>query len=189
MNKFINFLAGATCGFLFASCGNRELTPAPVSVQSWREELKGDIPLLGHRNWIVITDMAYPLQTQPGIKTVYTHEAYMDILDFVCREIAKAPHIKATVYQDRELLFLNEKNAAGIDTLRNRMNTLLGNDRNFLPHEQLIDRLDEVSRKFNVVILKSNLTVPYTSTFMELDCNYWDGEREMTLRQTIAKGE
>jgi hypothetical protein len=133
--------------------------------------------------------MAYPLQTQPGIKTVYTHEAYMEILDFVYREIENAPHVKAAIYQDRELLYLNEKDAAGIDALRGQMQTLFGDRRTFVPHEELINRLDEVSRKFNVVILKSNLTVPYTSTFFELDCNYWDGAREEALRQAIKKGE
>jgi hypothetical protein len=153
-------------------------------VSSWKDELKAEIPLLGHRNWIVVTDMAYPLQTQQGIKTIYTGEAYMDILDFVYKEIGKAPHIKAAVYQDKELLSLDEKDAAGIDALRKQMKTLLGDNRTFVPHEELINRLDEVSRKFNVVILKSALTVPYTSTFFELDCNYWDSEKEAKLRKT-----
>jgi hypothetical protein len=131
--------------------------------------------------------MAYPLQTQQGIKTVYTNEAYMDILDFVYKEIEKAPHIKAAIYQDKELLSLNEKNAVGIDALRGQMKTLLGDNRTFVPHEELIDRLDEVSRKFNVVILKSALTVPYTSTFFELDCNYWDSKREAELRTLMTR--
>jgi hypothetical protein len=133
--------------------------------------------------------MAYPLQTQAGIKTVYTNEAYMDILRFVYGEIEKAPHIKAAIYQDDELLYLNEKDAAGIDALRGQMKTLFGDRRTFVPHEELIDRLDEVSRKFNVVILKSNLTVPYTSTFFELDCNYWDSAREKNLRSVTEKGK
>ena len=171
MKKFLNFLTmGALC-FHFVACGKSapkccDTEPVtPVSKLSWKDELKAEIPLLGHRNWIVVTDMAYPLQTQPGIKTVHANEAYMDILDFVYREIEKAPHIKAAVYQDKELLYLDEKSATGIDALRKQMSTLFGDSRTFVPHEELIDRLDEVSRKFNVIILKSNLTLPYTSTF------------------------
>jgi hypothetical protein len=155
--------------------------------RSWKDELKAEIPLLGHRNWIVVTDMAYPLQTQAGIKTVYTGEDYMNILNFVYGEIEKAPHIKAAIYQDKELSYINEKDVAGIDALRGQMETLFGNHRIFVPHEELIDQLDEVSRKFNVVILKSNLTIPYSSTFFELDCNYWDSEREKNLQQDIEK--
>ncbi|MDR0756565.1 MAG: hypothetical protein LBF85_01815 [Tannerella sp.] len=155
----------------------------------WKDALKAEIPLLGHRNWIVVTDMAYPLQTQPGIKTVHTGEAYMDVLDFVYREIEKAPHVKAAIYQDKELLYLDEKDVAGIDALRGQMKTLLGENRTFVLHDRLIDRLDEVSRKFNVVILKTALTVPYTSTFFELDCNYWDSTGENVLRQAIGNGK
>jgi hypothetical protein len=188
MNRFIISLALATLCLQFAACSKpaskccaSESNPK-TSAPSWKDELKSEIPLLGHRNWIVVTDMAYPLQTQPGIKTVYTNEAYMDILDFVYKEIEKAPHIKAAIYQDKELLLLNENLAKGIDALRQQMKALFGDNRTFVAHEELIDRLDEVSRKFNVVILKSALTLPYTSTFFELDCNYWDSEREAKLR-------
>jgi hypothetical protein len=188
MNKFFNlFILGALC-LQLAACSKSapkccdSVSATSVSTLSWKDELKTDIPLLGHRNWIVVTDMAYPLQTQPGIKTIYTNETYMDILDFVYKEIEKAPHVKAAIYQDKELLLLNEKIAQGIDVLRGQMKTLFGDKVIPVLHDELIDRLDEVSRKFNVVILKSNLTVPYTSTFFELDCKYWDSERELGIR-------
>jgi hypothetical protein len=185
---------GAICLQLAACCQSESRccdskSTTPESTVSWKNELKTEIPLLGHRNWIVVTDMAYPLQTQTGIKTVYTDAAYMDILDFVYGEIEKAPHIKAAIYQDRELLYLDERDATGIDALRGQMKSLLGDNRTFVPHEELINRLDEVSRIFNVVILKSNLTVPYTSTFFELDCNYWNSEKEKSLQQAVEKGK
>jgi hypothetical protein len=126
--------------------------------------------------------MAYPLQTQPGIKTLYADESYPEILSFVYAEIEKAPHIKAAIYQDKELSYVDEKDAAGINALREQMKTLLGDRLIPLPHEELINRLDEVSRKFRVIILKSNLTIPYTSTFFELDCKYWDSAKEETLQ-------
>jgi hypothetical protein len=109
----------------------------------------------------------------------------MDILTFVHSEIEKAPHIKAAIYQDRELSYLDEKAAAGIDALREQMQSLFGNRLIPVSHEELINRLDEVSRKFRVIILKSNLTIPYTSTFFELDCNYWDSAKEDALQKKI----
>ena len=45
-------------------------------VADWKTFLKEELPLLGHRNWIVVTDMAYPLQTNPGIKTIFAAEPY-----------------------------------------------------------------------------------------------------------------
>jgi hypothetical protein len=195
MNRLFKILVSGTICFYFASCGdikpseihsNKASETAPATL-AWKDALKSEIPLLGHRNWIVVTDMAYPLQTQAGIKTVYTNENYMDILEFVYREIESAPHIKAAVFQDRELMFLDERDAVGINGLREQMKALFGDRRTFVPHEELIKRLDEVSRTFNVVILKSNLTVPYTSTFFELDCNYWDAPKEQALQQALKQ--
>jgi D-ribose pyranose/furanose isomerase RbsD len=196
MNKFLTILALGTLCSQFMACNKsapkccESESAAATSTSLWKDELKAVIPLLGHRNWIVVTDMAYPLQTQDGIKTVYTNENYMNILDFVYKEIEKAPHVKAAIYQDKELLYLNEKDAAGIDSLREQMKTLFGNNRTFILHEELISRLDEVSKIFNVVILKSNLTIPYTSTFFELDCKYWDGTKELKIedgKQSLRK--
>ncbi|KAA6312316.1 hypothetical protein EZS27_036732 [termite gut metagenome] len=150
---------------------------------NWKEELKSVMPLLGHRNWIVVTDMAYPLQTQPGIKTLYTNKSYMDVLAFAFNEIEKGPHIKPLIYQDKELSYLENKDAEGVGELRRQMHTLLGNRVTPISHEKLITRLDEVSRMFHVVILKTNLTIPYTSTFFELDCDYWNSEKEEDLQK------
>ena len=36
----------------------------------WRNKLNQELPLLGHRNWIMIVDSAYPLQVSPGVETI-----------------------------------------------------------------------------------------------------------------------
>jgi hypothetical protein len=197
MNRFFYFVIFVmTCFFFlfYFKCRPPEIyipvVPDMSSPKlSWQDEFRTEILRLGHRNWIVVVDMAYPLQTQPGIKTVYTDGDYLSVLRFVYGEIGMAAHVKATVYQDSELVCLDEKDAAGIDVLREQMNALFGDCRTFVPHEELIERLDEASRMFNVVILKSNLTVPYTSTFFELDCNYWDSDREQSLRERLSQRE
>ncbi|GHU64623.1 hypothetical protein FACS1894123_09620 [Bacteroidia bacterium] len=156
-----------------------------INKSSWKDELKEAIPLLGHRNWIGVMDMAYPLQTQPGIKTIYTGESYLDVLSFVHKEIEKAPHIKPVIYQDKEFSFMSDADAVGVDALRQQVQNLLGAQVIPVIHEQLIARLDEVSRMFNVIILKTNLTIPYTSTFFALECDYWKSEKEEALQKRI----
>ena len=178
--KYRNYRSYILIGLLFLfleGCISKPL--------SWKDELHKDISLLGHCNWIVVTDMAYPLQSREGIKTFYTGEDYQDILSYVMSEINQAPHIKATIYQDRELMFMEEPDAPGVTELRLRAGDLLGDRLQYIPHEQLISRLDSVSRIFNVIILKSNLTIPYTSTFFELDCRYWDNIRQKELEKRI----
>ena len=47
------------------------LTTASFCQQSssnWQTKLHQQLPLLGHRNWILIVDSAYPLQVSPGIE-------------------------------------------------------------------------------------------------------------------------
>lgn len=149
---------------------------------SWRDIIAEKLPLLGHRNWIVVTDMAYPLQSKDGINTLYTDEPYEKVVKTVAEMIEKAPHIFAHIYRDRELEFLTEDMAPGVSEFRNAVNT--GNV-SFVMHEELIARLDEASRMFNVIIIKTPLTIPYTSTFFELDCGYWDAERQNELEIRI----
>ena len=54
-----------------------------------------------------------------------------------------------------------------------------------LPHEQIIARLDEAAKTFRVLILKTNLTIPYTSVFLQLDCGYWSADSEQRLRAAM----
>jgi hypothetical protein len=54
-----------------------------------------------------------------------------------------------------------------------------------LPHEEIIAKLDDCARLFRILILKTNLTIPYTSVFFELDCGYWSAEAEQRLRQAM----
>jgi hypothetical protein len=194
--KTLLFIYSAGLCLCFAGCCRQTPENCPeasasscAASVSWKDELKQTLPLLGHRNWIVVTDMAYPLQNRPGIKTVYTGAPYMEVLAFVCSEIAEAPHIKPFVYQDKELSYLSEADVAGIDALRSGMTKLLGDRVIPIAHDKLIARLDKVSEMFTVVILKCDLTMPYTSTFLELDCKYWEGVKETFLRECMAAGE
>lgn len=156
---------------------------------SWKEELKDELPLLGHRNWIIVTDMAYPLQTGQGIRTIYTDAPYLDVLRHVSNELNEALHVKPIVYQDSELLSLDNEDAEGIDDLRIQMERILGDKVSHLSHEKLIARLDSVSRTFQVIVLKSRLALPYTSTFFELDCGYWNSAKEEALRMRSEAAE
>lgn len=172
--------------FLLACC-----SPAPRQTQvqgvaetSWEEVLAGQMPLLGHRNWIVVTDMAYPLQTNPGITTLFADAPYADVIARVKSMIDEAPHVFAHIYQDREQGRLCEDLVPGWNDYRASVEKVLGKDEvKSVPHEELIRRLDEVSSLCRVVIIKTPLTLPYTSTFFELDCGYWDSVREEAIRR------
>lgn len=151
----------------------------------WKQTLHEMMPLLGHRNWIVVTDMAYPLQTNPGVATLdATSDDFAAVLATVMHELNASPHVFPHVYRDSEQLRLDENLCPGITAYRAEVDAALGAgaDMKEVDHEQLILKLDEVSRLYRVVIIKSGLTIPYTSLFFELDCRYWDAAREAAIR-------
>ena len=52
-------------------------------------------------------------------------------------------------------------------------------------HEELIARLDQVAKTFKILMIKTNLALPYTTVFLELDCGYWSPESEAKMREAM----
>ena len=73
------------------------LHPEKTSVADWKESLQEKLPLLGHRNWIVVTDMAYPLQADPGIITLYAPDTFGNVAAFVMDRIRRSEHVFAHI--------------------------------------------------------------------------------------------
>ena len=155
---------------------------------TWRTKLDQQLPLLGHRNWIVVADSAYPWQTAPGIETVYTDADQVDVVKAVLKSLGKAKHVEPGIYTDAELSHIPEEGAKGISDYREQLKKLFrGRNVQSLPHEQIIGKLDETGKTFHVLLLKTKLTLPYTSVFFQLDCGYWNADSEKKLREAMKK--
>ncbi|HEY1803559.1 MAG TPA: RbsD/FucU domain-containing protein [Terracidiphilus sp.] len=145
------------------------------------------LALFGHRNWIVVADSAYPAQSSPGIETIVSGASQLDTARKVFKAIAASKHVCAIVYLDRELEFLSEKDTPGVSQYRTQLAGLLKTARKTtLPHERLIAKLDQTAQVFRVLVIKTNLAIPYTSIFFELDCGYWNLGAEKRLRQAMS---
>lgn len=167
---------------LTLATGCSTVTPKP----DWRAELRERLPVLGHRNFVVIADSAYPAQSNPGIRTIYTGRPQLEVVQAVLAAVAAAPHVSPVIYVDAELDAVPPADAPGIDTYRTELMRLVtGKTVRPLPHMDIIRRLDETAKLFNVLILKTDLTLPYTSVFIELDCGYWNAEAESRLREKL----
>jgi len=160
--------------------------PGLASEPPWRATLEKQLPLLGHRNWIVIADSAYPWQTSAGIETIDTGADHLEVVQTVLDVVSKARHVRPILYTDAELPFVPEESAKGVTAYRESLARLLGPRRaQSLPHEEIIAKLDEAGRAFHVLLLKTNLALPYTSVFVQLDCGYWSAEAEKALRDAM----
>ncbi len=150
---------------------------------AWQSSLSENLPRLGHRNFIVIADSAYPLQSAPGIRTVHVGGSQVAALKKVLAMLAKQKHVRPIAWIDAEQAKIPEADAVGIDKCRQDLTAMLqGIDVRSAPHMDIIKRLDESSKLFNVTILKTDEILPYTSVFLELDCGYWNAEKEKRLR-------
>lgn len=155
-------------------------------VQTWQDQLGPVLDEFGHRNWIVVADYAYPCQSAPGIQTIFTGEDHLKVLDEVLAQIASAPHVRPVIMVDRELDFIAEEDAPGIENYRSALRRRLGNmEVSSMLHEDIIREMASASDLYRVLILKSDMTLPYTSVFIELDCGYWDAGSESRLREAM----
>jgi L-fucose mutarotase/ribose pyranase (RbsD/FucU family) len=162
-----------------------------ASVQNgWEEQLRKSLPLYGHRNWIVIADAAYPAQSKAGIETVLATGDHILVVRTVLAAIKNHKHIRARIHTDRELRFLAESDAPGIDAYRRELDALFqDSSRSEILHEQIIARLDESASLFRIFIIKTGMTIPYTSIFLELKCGYNSAEAEERLRSAMQLSE
>jgi len=156
----------------------------------WERQFRTLLPLYGHRNWIVVADSAYPAQSKPGITTVVADDEQIPVVRTVLDAIAAAPHVRARIYVDRELAYVAENDAPGVADYRTELDQVLSvHTIETLPHEEIIHKLDQSAEFFRILILKTDMTIPYTSVFFELDCGYWNAEAEQRLRQAILAAE
>lgn len=176
-------LALAVCG---ASPLRAQNSATPGT--DWQAQVREMLPLLGHRNWILIVDSAYPLQMSPGIETIETGEGLPQVTSYVLKFVDRSIHVRPDVYMDAELPFVNEADAPEVSLYRRQIKTALG-DRMVvsLPHEQLLQKISEAGSTYKILVLKTNETIPYTSVFLRLDCKYWSDEAEARLREAMKR--
>lgn len=159
---------------------------AKSEINDWKSEVERTLKLFGHRNWIVIADGAYPQQSNQAIKTITTDADHIEAVEFVFQLIEKVKHVDANIIVDKELAFIPEKDAKGIETYRTRLSKVLeGKPVKTMLHEDIIRELDATAKLFNVLIIKTDLAIPYTSVFFQLECGYWNVEAEEHLRKEL----
>jgi len=158
-----------------------------ASPSEWRAKVAEAMPLLGHRNWILIVDSAYPLQAAPGIETIETDSSQLEVIRHVVEAVNASIHVRPVISMDAELPFVPEEDAPGVSNYRTEIADLLrAYPIESLPHDRVIANIEEASKHFNILVLKTNMTIPYTSVFIRLDCKYWSADAEKRLRDKMA---
>jgi hypothetical protein len=154
-----------------------------------RSLITSRLPGLGHRNWIVVADSAYPMQISAGVETITVNADQLSVVKEVLTALSKTKHVRPRIYRDAEMDFVSPKNAPGITAYRKGLDGLLkGQSVDKMLHEDIIAKLDEAGKTFKVLLIKTPLTVPYTSVFFQLECGYWSDAAEKEMRAAMQKG-
>ena len=158
--------------------------------KDWKKQFNQILPLLGHRNWIIVADKAFPQQNSAGMEVINTNENLLTVLKYVLQQVNVSAHVKPIIYQDKELNFITEAQAKGVKQFINQSQQVFnGNPIQTILHDSVFTKLDEASKLFKVVVLKTNETIPYTSVFLQLDCAYWSAEKEKQLRKNMITAQ
>ncbi len=171
------------CVAVLTGCSPHQKEAPQRNPPDWKHSFGEILPLLGHRNWILVVDKAFPQQTNQGIWTVNTGENLIPVLQYVLEQLESSTHVKPVIYRDAELAFLTPEMVPGVEAFRDSSALVF---QNYLPesifHDSVFTRIDEAARLFRVVVLKTEETIPYSSVFLFLDCKYWCPEDEIGLR-------
>ncbi len=169
-------------GVLLSSCGWFQ------EGDGWRDAVAARTGQLGYRNWIIIAEASFPAHSRPGVRQIAAGEEVPAILDEVLRTLEKTEHVRPRVYVSRELSAVENDFAPGIDEYRSQLQRALhGHEPNELEHQVLLTLIEDVTKSFDVLVIRSSTALPYTSVFLELQPGYWDGESESRLRQQIER--
>ncbi len=166
----------------FSSLGCEVFSQRPT----WQDAVNRQAGQLGYRNWIIIAEASFPAHSRPGFRQVNADVEVPEALDYVLKSLEQTEHVRPRIYLPRELRSVENDFAPGIEDLRKRIHASLhGHEANELEQQSLLTLLEDASRSFDVLVIRTPTALPYSSVFLELQPGYWDAESEERLRTRI----
>jgi hypothetical protein len=131
-------------------------------------------------------DSAYPLQVSPGVEVIETNADQLAVTTAVIAALDHSIHVKPILYLDAELPYVPQQNYPNLNAYREALKKMLqGRPIQSLPHEKILDKISEAGKDYKILVLKTTMTMPYTSVFLQLDCKYCTDEGEQKIRQAM----
>lgn len=166
---------------LLSSC--QEANPAE---QEWRDQLYKNLAIVGARNWIVIAESSFPAYTGAGIKTMVSDKTSDEVLMDVLNMLEEEAHVVPRIMVSSELRSVTEDYAPGVKRYRNNINKMLPGRQHFELMSRTINSLiEDAAKQFNVLVIKTRTSLPYSNIYIELDSGYWNSESETALRKSL----
>jgi hypothetical protein len=156
------------------------------SENTWRAAVDNQASQLGYRNWIVVAEASFPAHSRSGVRQVTAPVEVPEAVDYVLQALERTENVRPQVYLTRELRSVENDFAPGIDDLRKRIQgSLHGHEATELDQQSLLTLLEDANRSFDVLVIRTQTALPYSSVFLELKPGYWDADSETRLRERI----
>lgn len=169
-----------------AGCGLLTGCTLPSTFDPWPAELRSQLGQLGERNWIVVAEASFPAHSRRGVRQTTSSQEIPETLDMVLSELETTEHVRPRVFMARELRFIGNETAPGIDAFRERLQVALhGHPVTELENQSMTTLLEDASQTFQVLVIRTSTALPYSSVFIELRHGYWDAEAEMQMRDRM----
>ena len=154
----------------------------------WRDALVSHTAQLGYRNWIVVAEASFPAHSRSGIRQITANEEIPVVVDEVLRTLEQTQHVTPNIFLARELRSVENDFAPGIEEFRKRLRgSLHAHETAELEQQSLLTLMEDATKSFDVLVIRTNTALPYTSVFMELQPGYWSGDSEDRLRERIER--
>ena len=155
---------------------------------SWQGAVDRQAGQLGYRNWIVIAEASFPAHNRPGLRQVTASVGVPEALDYVLNTLEQTQNVRPQIYLPREQRSVENDFAPGIDELRKQIQVSLhGHETTELEQQSLLTLMEDANRSFDVLVIRTNTALPYSSVFIELQPGYWDVDSESRLRERIER--
>ena len=155
---------------------------------NWRGALATQTAQLGYRNWIVIAEASFPAHSRTGIRQINANEEIPVVVDEVLRTLEQTEHVTPRIYVSRELRAVENDYAPGIDEFRKQLkNSLHAHETTELEQQSLFTLIEDTTKSFEVLVIRTNTALPYSSVFMELQPGYWSADSEDRLREQLDR--
>ena len=153
---------------------------------TWKDAVNRQVSQLGYRNWVIVAEASFPAHNRPGFRQVTADVDVPVAVDYVLNSLERTQHVRPRVYLPREQRSVENDFAPGIDEMRKKIRASLhGHESTELEQQSLLTLLEDASRSFNVLVIRTHTALPYSSVFLELQPGYWDADSESRLRDRI----
>jgi len=153
---------------------------------TWKDAVNRQVSQLGYRNWVIVAEASFPAHNRPGFRQVTADVDVPVAVDYVLNSLERTQHVRPRVYLPREQRSVENDFAPGIDEMRKKIRASLhGHESTELEQQSLLTLLEDASRSFDVLVIRTHTALPYSSVFLELQPGYWDADSESRLRDRI----